>query len=35
VQPPRGHRYVVVQTWQYTGRTILPGGTARGPQLLW
>jgi hypothetical protein len=34
-RPTRGRRYVVVQSWQYTGRQILPGGTARGPQLLW
>jgi serine/threonine-protein kinase len=33
--PPRGRRYVVVQTWKYTGRSVLPGGTARGRELTW
>jgi serine/threonine-protein kinase len=32
---PHGHRYVVVQKWQYTGRGVLPGGTARGPLFTW
>ncbi len=33
--PPRGRSYVVVQTWKYTGRSVLPGGTARGRELTW
>jgi hypothetical protein len=32
---PRGRRYVVVEQWQYTGRSLLPGGTARGPVFSW
>ncbi|MEV4640029.1 serine/threonine-protein kinase [Actinoplanes sp. NPDC049548] len=32
---PHGHRYVVVQTWRYTGRSLLPGGTARGLEFDW
>jgi serine/threonine-protein kinase len=32
---PHGHRYVVVQSWQYTGRTYLPSGSAKGPEFLW
>jgi serine/threonine-protein kinase len=32
---PRGGRYVVVESWQYTGRSLLPGGTARGPEFAW
>ena len=35
LQPPRGGRYVVVETWEYTGRSLLPGGTARGPEFTW
>jgi serine/threonine-protein kinase len=35
LQPPRGHRYVVAETWTYTGRSILPGGIARGPAFDW
>jgi hypothetical protein len=35
LQAPRGRRYVVVQSWQYTGRSLLPGGTARGPEFGW
>jgi len=35
LRAPRGGRYVVVETWQYTGRTLLPGGTARGPEFTW
>ncbi|WP_433361493.1 serine/threonine-protein kinase [Actinoplanes sp. CA-142083] len=33
--PPRGHRYVVVETWQYTQRPLLPSGSARGPEFDW
>ena len=35
LRAPRGGRYVVVETWQYTGRSLLPGGTARGPEFTW
>jgi len=35
LRPPHGGRYVVVETWQYTGRALLPGGTARGPEFTW
>ncbi|MFC7272529.1 serine/threonine-protein kinase [Paractinoplanes rhizophilus] len=33
--PPRGHRYVVVETWRYTQRPLLPSGSARGPEFDW
>jgi serine/threonine-protein kinase len=33
--PPHGHRYVVVQKWQYTGRGILPTGIVRGQEFDW
>ena len=32
---PRGHRYVVVETWQYTERPLLPPGSAQGPEFAW
>jgi serine/threonine-protein kinase len=32
---PRGHRYVVVETWQYTERPLLPPGSAKGPEFDW
>jgi serine/threonine-protein kinase len=32
---PRGHRYVVVETWQYTERPLLPPGSAQGPEFDW
>jgi serine/threonine-protein kinase len=35
VDLPRGRRYVVVESWQYTGRGLLPGGTTRGPEFSW
>jgi serine/threonine-protein kinase len=35
VTPARGHRYVVLQKWVYTGRAILPGGEVRGPEFAW
>jgi serine/threonine-protein kinase len=35
LRPPRGGRYIVVETWQYTGRSWLPGGTAIGPEFTW
>jgi hypothetical protein len=30
-----GRRYVVVQSWHYSGQTYVPGGTARGPEFTW
>jgi serine/threonine-protein kinase len=30
-----GHRYVVVQRWEYTGRAVLPAGTARDDPFPW
>jgi serine/threonine-protein kinase len=30
-----GQRLVVILTWSYTGRSILPSGTARGPEFTW
>ena len=33
--PPRGSRYVVLQQWQYTARSLLPGGEARGREFTW
>lgn len=30
-----GQRLVVVLSWSYTGRSILPSGTARGPEFTW
>ncbi|MEV6305580.1 serine/threonine-protein kinase [Actinoplanes sp. NPDC051861] len=35
LQAPHGYTYVVVQTWEYTGRPLLPGGTIRGPEFTW
>ena len=32
---PHGHRYVVVESWVYTGRSMLPGGRTRGPEFSW
>ncbi|MFI7601930.1 serine/threonine-protein kinase [Actinoplanes sp. NPDC049681] len=32
---PHGHRYVVVESWRYTGRSLLPGGTVRGVEFDW
>ncbi|UQU61646.1 serine/threonine protein kinase [Couchioplanes caeruleus] len=32
---PRGGRYVVVESWRYTGRSLLPGGTTRGAEFDW
>jgi serine/threonine-protein kinase len=32
---PHGHRYVVVQSWQYTGRSFLPNGSTKGPEFSW
>jgi serine/threonine-protein kinase len=31
----RGHRYVVELHWEYTGRALLPSGTARGREFTW
>jgi len=35
MKAPRGHRYVVTETWQYTERPLLPSGSARGPVFDW
>jgi serine/threonine-protein kinase len=35
LKAPRGRTYVLVQTWEYTGRPLLPGGTIRGPEFRW
>jgi serine/threonine-protein kinase len=35
ITPVRGRRYQIVQRWEYTGRTILPGGTVRGTPFTW
>ncbi|MCY1144521.1 protein kinase [Actinoplanes sp. Pm04-4] len=35
LQPPRGRKLVLVQTWEYTQRPLLPGGKARGPVFSW
>ena len=35
LQAPHGHRYVVEETWAYTGRSMLPGGIARGREFTW
>jgi tRNA A-37 threonylcarbamoyl transferase component Bud32 len=35
LQAPKGHRYVVVETWRYTGGSMLPGGTVSGPEFTW
>ncbi len=32
---PHGRRYVVIQSWQYTGRSMLPGGSTKGPEFSW
>jgi serine/threonine-protein kinase len=32
---PRGHRYVVEESWVYTGRSLLPGGRAEGREFTW
>jgi len=35
VRPPHGHTYVVVESWQYAGRSMLPGSSARGTAFTW
>jgi serine/threonine protein kinase len=35
LNPPHGHRYIVVETWQYTERPLLPPGSAQGPAFDW
>lgn len=35
MKAPHGHQYVVTETWQYTERPLLPGGSARGPVFDW
>jgi serine/threonine protein kinase len=32
---PHGRRYVVVETWQYTERPLLPAGSAQSPEFDW
>lgn len=32
---PRGGRYVIAQSWEYTQRPLFPGGVARGPAFDW
>jgi serine/threonine-protein kinase len=32
---PHGRRYVLILAWEYTGRALLPGGTARGREFTW
>ncbi|GAA3928277.1 serine/threonine-protein kinase [Actinoplanes auranticolor] len=35
LKAPRGRRYVVVESWEYTGRSLLPGGSAEGREFTW
>jgi serine/threonine-protein kinase len=35
VDVPHGHRYVVMQSWVYTGRPMLPEGRTTGPDFPW
>jgi serine/threonine-protein kinase len=35
LRPPRGGRYLVAESWEYTQRSLLPGGVARGPAFDW
>jgi len=35
LNPPRGGRYVVAESWRYTERPLLPAGSARGPEFTW
>ncbi|GIE94945.1 serine/threonine-protein kinase [Paractinoplanes rishiriensis] len=35
LEAPRGRRYAVTQSWRYTQRPLLPGGSARGPEFDW
>ncbi|WP_250008477.1 serine/threonine-protein kinase [Actinoplanes sp. M2I2] len=35
LRPPHGRELVLVQTWEYTQRPLLPGGKARGPVFTW
>jgi len=35
VNPPHGRRLVVSESWQYTGRSVLPSGTVKGPEFSW
>jgi len=35
LMPPRGGRYVVNESWEYTARPLLPGGSAQGPVFDW
>jgi serine/threonine-protein kinase len=35
LSPPRGHRYLVVETWTYPDGQFLPGGSVRGEAFDW
>ena len=35
LSPTHGHSYRVVQSWRYTGREMLPGGTAKSASFAW
>jgi hypothetical protein len=35
LRPPRGGRYLVAESWEYTQRSLLPGGIARGQAFDW
>ncbi|WP_433719057.1 serine/threonine-protein kinase [Actinoplanes sp. CA-051413] len=35
LKAPRGRRYVVVESWEYTGRSLFPGGSAEGREFTW
>ncbi|GIE05199.1 serine/threonine-protein kinase [Paractinoplanes durhamensis] len=35
LEPPRGGRYVVAESWRYTERPLLPAGSARSPEFDW
>jgi len=35
LRPPRSGRFLVTESWEYTERSLLPGGVARGPAFDW
>ncbi|MET0415905.1 MAG: serine/threonine-protein kinase [Actinoplanes sp.] len=35
LRPPRGGRYLVAESWEYTKRSLIPGGVTRGPAFDW
>ena len=35
VNPPHGRRLVVSESWHYSGRSVLPSGTVKGPEFTW